>query len=197
MYERGHDRSVMSPKTRMWVIRLSESAPQTLSHLRLKPTASVLFCSFWFHSSEPIVRNGEMKSRTCTQARFAAACHRRCEIATRHKTRRNLNPSGEYGVVDERRTELPTSPVQKATKGDHVKELKRFVLSSVLKLKQVGRLRVPLQTLSEHTRGNLTHFIAGESVLLSPRFLVAVQEKLWHDHVLNVGDSLIPQILYR
>ena len=99
--------------------------------------------------------------------------------------------------MDELRTELPTQPVQRATKGDHVKELKRFVLSSVLKLKQVGRLRVPLRTRSEHTRGNLTHFIAGESVLLSPRFLVADQEKLWLAHVANAGRSLIPQISYR
>lgn len=75
--------------------------------------------------------------------------------------------------------------------------LKRFVVSSALTLKQVTRLRVPPRTRVEGIQVDATLFIAGESVLLLPRFLVAGQENLRRIHVADAGRSRISQILYR
>ena len=157
----------------------------------------VLVLLFWFHSSEPIVRNEEMNRRTCTQTKFAAACQRRCEIATRHQTRRNLNPIGEYGVVDDYSKRVPAQSIDAASDSVRANPLKRFVVSSARKLKQVGRLRVPLRIRIAHIQVNITHFIAGESVLLSPLFLVVEPNQLRLDHVCNTSDGLITQISYR
>ena len=150
-----------------------------------------------FDSSEPIVRNGEMNRRTCTQTKIAAACQRRCEIATCHQTRRNLNPSGEYGVVDDDSKRVPAQSIDAASDSVHVNPLKRFVVSSVRKLKQDGRLRVPMPICIAHTQVNLTHFIAGQSVFLLPLFLVVEPNQLRLDHVRYTSDGLITQISYR
>ena len=138
-----------------------------------------------------------MNRRTCTQTKFAAACQRRCEIATRHQTRRKLNPSGEYGVVDEYSKRVPAQPIDAASHSVRANPLKRFVVSSARELKQGGRLRVPLRTRIAHTQVNITHFIAGESVFLSPLFLVVEPNQLRLDHVRNTSDGLITQISYR
>lgn len=75
--------------------------------------------------------------------------------------------------------------------------VKRFVLSNVRSVKHVGRLRVPQQVRSEHIQVNTTHFIVGESVLLSPRFLVWEPFQVRQDHVIKSNDSRISQISYR
>lgn len=75
--------------------------------------------------------------------------------------------------------------------------VKRFVLSNVRSLKHVGRLRAPQQVHAEHIPVNTTYFIAGESVFLSPRFLVWESIKVQSEHVTKSNGSRISQISYR
>lgn len=75
--------------------------------------------------------------------------------------------------------------------------MKRFVVSSAMKLKHIGRLRASQQVCSEHHPVNATHFMAKESVFLSPHFLVFKSSKLRWDHGTLPDRSRISQMPYR
>lgn len=141
--------------------------------------------------------DGGLKRRTCTQANGTAACHQRCEIAARRQTQRNLNPNGEYGVTNELNARVPASTVHSMKTWSRANDLKRFVLSDVRRLKQIGDGRRSLVHHLSSCRLVVTHCLTSESESRSPHFVLCKPNKRGPVRLSKTSDSLIPQILYR